>query len=199
MKTIEQLTEDIARIDARLERWANKPMTERRLAKIARQEGRRERLYGQIEAIEEREAAAIERAQPLIDEVTGVELPKDSFTFRVEETDWGVSVFVDIYDSPFDDTFRGGEPLVLRASATGKRTANGTQSRHSTGSLANGQYWTGESYSQTVMAGQSSWSDWPEYSHLALTLAKDDKQWIGGGGFNFVLETADYTTAELFG
>ena len=199
MKTIEQLTEDIARIDARLERWANKPMTERRLAKIARQESRRERLYGQIEAIEEREAAAIERAQPLIDEVTGVELPKDSFTFRVEETDWGVSVFVDIYDSPFDDTFIGGEPLVLRASATGKRTANGTQSRHSTVSLANGQYWTGESYSQTVMAGQSSWSNWPEYSHLALTLAKDDKQWIGGGGFNFVLETADYTTAELFG
>ena len=58
------------------------------------------RLYAQITAIEEREAAAIERAEPLIDEVTGVELPKDSFHVPVEETDWGVSVFVDIYDSP---------------------------------------------------------------------------------------------------
>ena len=198
MKTIEQLTEDIARIDARLERWANKPMTERRLAKIARQESRRERLYGQIEAIEEREAAAIERAEPLIDEVTGVELPKDSFTFRVEETDFGCLVSVDIYDSPFDDTFTGGEPLVLRASATGKRTANGTQSHHTTVTLANGEYWDG-GLRQTVTAGSSSWSDWPEFSHLALTLAKDDKEWIGGGGFNYVLETADLTTAEIFG
>ncbi len=199
MQTIEQLQLKIARIDERLECWYQKPQTEKRIAKIERQIARRERLYGQIEAIEEREAAAIERAEPLIDEVTGVELPKDSFTFRVEETDWGVSVFVDIYDSPFDDTFRGGEPLVLRAGATGKRTANGTQSRHSTVALANGEYWTGESYSQTVMTGSSMWSDWPEFSHLALTLAKDDKQWIGGGGFNYVLETADFTTAELFG
>ena len=199
MQSIEQLQLKIARIDERLESWYQKPQTEKRIAKIERQEQRRERLYAQITAIEEREAAAIERAEPLIDEVTGIELPKDSFTFRIEETDWGVSVFVDIYDSPFDDTFMGGEPLVLRASATGKRTANGTQSRHSTMSLANGEYWTGESYSQTVMTGQSMWSDWPEFSHLALTLAKDDKQWIGGGGFNHVLETADYTTAELFG
>ena len=105
---------------------------------------------------------------------------------------------MDIYDSPFDDTFTGGEPLVLRTGATGKRTAYGTQSRYSTVSLANGEYWTGESYSQTVMTGRSMWSDWPEFSHLALTLAKDDKQWIGGGGFNYVLETADLTTAEIF-
>ena len=32
---------------------------------------------------------------------------------------------------------------------------------------------------------------------MALTLAKDDKQWIDGGGFNYVLETADLTTAEI--
>ena len=191
MQTVEELTAQIERIDQRLECWATKPQTEKRIAKIERQEARRDRLYARIAAIEEREAAAIERAQPLIDEVTGEELPKDSFTFRIEETDWGVSVYVDIYDSPFDDRFTGGEPLWLRASATGKRTAFGTQSRHSTMTLANGEYWTGESYSQTVMTGQSMWADWPEFSHLAFTLGKDRD-------FGFVLETADLVTADVF-
>ena len=197
MQTIEQLQAKIERIGERLECWATKPQTEKRIAKIERQEARREWLYAQITAIEEREAAAIERAEPLIDEVTGVELPKDSFTFRVEETDFGSLVSVDIYDSPFDETFTGGEPLVLRASATGKRTANGTQSHHTTVTLANGEYWDG-GLRQTVTAGSSSWALWPEHTHLALTLAKDDKQWIGGGGFDYVLETADLTTAEIF-
>ena len=192
MQTIEQLQAKIERIGERLECWATKPQTEKRIAKIERQEARRDRLYAQIAAIEERAAAALERAEPLIDEVTGVELPKDNFGFRVEQTDWGVSVFVDIYDSPFDDTFVGGEPLVLRASATGKQTRNGTQSRHSTVSLANGEYWTGESFSQTVMTGSSMWSDWPEFSHLAFTLGKDRD-------LDFVLETADLVTADVFG
>lgn len=192
MQTIEQLQARIERIDERLECWYQKPQTEKRIAKIERQEARRDRLYGQIAAIEEREAAAVERALPLIDEVTGEELPKDSFGFRVGQTDWGVSVFVDIYDSPFDDRFTGGEPLWLRASATGKRTSRGTHSHHTTLSLANGEYWTGESFSQTLVSGSSWWADWPEHSHLALTLAKDRE-------LNFVLETADYTTAELFG
>ena len=100
MQTIEQLQAKIERIGERLECWATKPQTEKRIAKIERQEARRERLYAQITAIEEREAAAIERAEPLIDEVTGVELPKDSFTFRVEADGvWRALYSVDIYDS----------------------------------------------------------------------------------------------------
>ena len=199
MATIAELTAKIERIGERLECWATKPQTEKRIAKIERQEARREWLYAQITAIEEREAAAIERAEPLIDEVTGVELPKDSFTFRVEQTDWGVSVFVDIYDSPFDDTFTGGEPLVLRTGATGKQTANGTQSQ-----LLHGVPGQWRILDRRVLQpnghgwSRACWSDWPEFSHLALTLAKDDKQWINGGGFNYVLETADLTTAEIF-
>ena len=191
MLTIEQLEAQIERINERLVCWAGKPQTEKRIAKIERQEARRDRLYAQIAAIEEREAAAIERAQPLIDPVTGEELPKDSFGFRVVETDWGMSVYVDIYDSPFDDTFIGGQPLWLKAGASGKRTFNGTQSRTSRVSLANGEYWDGLAR-QTVVTGSSSWSDWPEFSHLALTLSKDRE-------FNNIVETADYTTAELFG
>ena len=191
MPSIEQLQTRIERISVRLDCWASKPQTDKRLAKIERLEARRERLYGRIAAIEEREAAAIERAQPLIDEVTGEELPKDSFGFRVEQTDWGVSVFVDVYDSPFDDTFVGGEPLFLRASASGKRTPGGIQSRHSTVSLASGEYWDGLAR-QTLVTGQSTWADWPEFSHLALTLGKDRE-------FTSIVETADYTTAELFG
>ena len=191
MQTIEQLQAKIERINERLECWATKPQTEKRIAKIERQEARRDRLYAQIAAIEEREAAAIERALPLIDEVTGEELPKDSFGFRVEQTDWGVSVFVDIYDSPFDDRFTGGEPLWLRASATGKHNGRGWQSRRTTLSLANGEYWDGLAR-QTVMTGQSMWADWPEFSHLAFTLGKDRD-------FGFVLETADLVTADVFG
>ena len=191
MQTIEQLQARIERINERLECWATKPQTDKRIAKIERLEARRDRLYGRIAAIEERAAAAIERAQPLIDEVTGEELPKDSFDFRVEQTDWGVSVFVDVYDSPFDDTFTGGEPLFLRASATGKRTPRGTLSRHSTVTLANGEYWDGLAR-QTLVTGQSTWSNWPEFSNLALTLGKDRE-------FTSIVETADYTTAELFG
>ena len=191
MPTIEELQARIERINDRLVCWADKSQTDRRIAKIERREARRDRLYAQIAAIEEREAAAIERAQPLIDPVTGEELPKDSFGFRVVETDWGVSVYVDVYDSPFDDTFAGGQPLFLRASASGKRTPGGIQSRHSTVSLASGEYWDGLAR-QTLVTGQSTWADWPEFSHLALTLGKDRE-------FTSIVETADYTTAELFG
>ena len=191
MPSIEQLEAKIARIEERLECWSNKPQTERRIAKIERQEARRDRLYRQIEAIQEREAAALEREQPLIDEVTGQELPKDSFGFRVEHTGWGSTVFVDIYDSPFDDAFTGGEPLWLRASVSGRRTPGGIQSRHSTVKLADGEYWEGLA-NQTVLSGQSNWSLWPEFSHLSLTLAKDP-------GFTTVLETFDGSTADIFG
>ena len=191
MPTIEELQARIERINERLICWADKPQTDRRIAKIERQEARRDRLFAKIAAIEEREAAAIERAQPLIDEVTGEELPKDSFGFQVEQTDWGVSVFVDVYDSPFDDTFVGGEPLCLKASATGKRTPGGVQNRTTTVGVASGEYWDGLAR-QTLVTGQSTWSDWPEFSHLALTLSKDKE-------FTSIVETADYTTAELFG
>ena len=191
MSSIEALTAQIEKIDARLERWADKPQTERRIAKIQRQEARRERLYGQIAAIQEREAAAIERAEPLIDPVTGFELPKDNFGFRFEQTDWGVTVLVDVYDSPFDDFFTAGEELFLKAGASGKRTPFGIQSRHSTVLLADGDYWEGQPI-QTLVAGQSSWADWPEFSHLALTLGKDQQ-------FSSILASASYETAELFG
>ena len=191
MPSIEQLQARIDRIDERLQSWSTKPQTERRLAKIARQEARREHLYAQIAYIEEREAAAIERAEPLIDPVTGFELPKDNFGFRVEQSDWGVTVLVDIYDSPFDDFFTAGEELYLKAGASGKRTPFGIQSRHSTVLLADGDYWEGQPI-QTLVAGQSSWADWPEFSHLALTLGKDRQ-------FSSILASATYETAELFG
>ena len=191
MLTIEQLEAQIERINERLVCWAGKPQTEKRIAKIERQEARRDRLYAQIAAIEEREAAAIERAQPLIDPVTGFELPKDNFGFRVEQSDWGVTVLVDIYDSPFDDFFTAGEELYLRAGASGKRTPFGIQSRHSTVLLADGDYWEGQPI-QTLVAGQSSWADWPEYPNLALTLGKDQQ-------FSSILASATYETTELFG
>ena len=189
MQTIERLLARIERIDARLERWAKQPQTEKRIAKTQRQETRREHLYAQIAIIQEREAAAIERAKPLIDEVTGFELPKDNFGFRFEQTDWGVTVLVDIYDSPFDDFFTGGEPLFLRASATGKQTPFGVQSRHSTVTLADGDYWEGQPL-QTLVAGQGSWSAWPEYPNLALTLGKDQQ-------FSSILASATYETADV--
>ena len=172
MQTIEQLQAKIERIGERLECWYQKPQTEKRIAKIERQIARRDRLYGQIELIEARAAQEEERSQPLIDEVTGAELPRDSFDFRLERTDWGVTVNVDIYDSPFDDTFTGGEPLKLRSSATGRPTRNGFSSWHSTSTLANGQYWEGAA-NQTLVSGSSSNLRWEDYPNLTLTLMKD--------------------------
>ena len=60
MQSIERLLARIERIDARLERWATQPQTEKRIAKTQRQVERREHLYAQIALIEEREAAAID-------------------------------------------------------------------------------------------------------------------------------------------
>ena len=193
MQTIEQLQLKIARIDERLECWYQKPQTEKRIAKIERQIARRDRLYGQIDLIEARAAQEEERSQPLIDEVTGAELPRDSFDFRLERTDWGVTVNVDIYDSPFDDTFTGGEPLLLRTSATGRYTGKGFSSWHRTGTLANGQYWEGLA-NQTLVSGSSAFLDWEEYPNLTVMLIKDtpDRK------VEDELASASYLTADIF-
>jgi len=193
MQAIEQLQARIERIDERLECWYQKPQTEERIAKIERQIARRDHLYGQIELIEERAAQDAERAEPLIDDITGVELPRDSFDFRLERTDWGVTVYVDIYDSPFDDTFTGGEPLKLRSSATGRYNGNGFSSLHSTITLANGQYWEGAA-NQTLISGSSSNLRWEEYPNLTLTLMKDAETF----DVSNELLRVDYLTADIF-
>ena len=194
MQTIEQLQAKIERIGERLECWATKPQTEKRIAKIERQEARRDRLYAQIEAIEERQALEAERSQPLIDELTGVQLPRDSFGFRIEQTDWGVTVSVDVFDSPFDDTFTAGDPLLLRTAATGKQSRFGTSSQYSTVSLANGDYWEG-GFSQTLVSGRSGWQSWEEYPSLTLMLMKDADTWAVSNE----LSSASYQTADIFG
>ena len=101
------------------------------------------------------------------DELTGQPQPFDEFKVRVEceERDdkgrtWG-RIYVDIFDSPLDDTFTGGDPLILRSSFTdGKgmdkngRTWSG-RSRTSTSAFANGDYWNGDN-EQTLMMGSPS-------------------------------------------
>lgn len=190
MLTIEQLQARIERINERLECWSAKPQTDKRVAKIERLKARQDRLYARIAAMEERAVAAIERAEPLIDEVTGEELVKDSFTFRVVNADWGSTVYVDIFDSPDDDRFTAGDPLWLKATASGKHTGRGWLSTNTTVGVASGDYWEGGS-EQTVLTGQSIWADWPEFSHLALTLSKDKEM-------ESIVETADLLTADLF-
>ena len=102
---------------------------------------------------------------------------------------------VDVYDSPFDDTFTGGDPVLLNVRATGRRTQYGTSGRNMTTTLANGDYWAGGER-QTLWIGSSNYDQFPEYETMTVTLAIDTRDWENDNQIGDVLavETFDMTT-----
>ena len=120
------------------------------------------------------------------DELTGQPQPFDEFNvrFECEERDskgrtWGM-IYVDIFDSPLDDTFTGGDPLILRSNfVDGKgydpetgRSWSG-RGRTTTSAFANGDYWDGNN-EQTLMMGSPSLGYTLEnYDSGTVTLFKD--------------------------
>ena len=119
------------------------------------------------------------------DELTGQPQPFDEFKVRIEceERDdkgrtWGM-IYVDIFDSPLDDTFTGGDPLILRSSFTDGKGMddNGrswsSRSHTSTSAFANGDYWNGDN-EQTLMMGSTSLGyTMANYDSGSVTLFKD--------------------------
>ena len=108
--------------------------------------------------------------------------PQDTFeiTYKAPTEDRSFYRFeVDILDSPYDDTFTGGDPVLLNVRATGRRTQWGTSGRNMTTALANGDYWDG-SDEQTLMVGGSGF-DFTGHETATATLAIDTRDWSGVG------------------
>ena len=116
----------------------------------------------------------IERFEERLDKVLN-NAPQDTFeiTYKAPTEDRSFYRFeVDIFDSPHDDTFTGGDDLLLRVRATkpfGGRTLTTT--------LANGDYWAGGD-EQTLTVGGSGY-DFTGYETLTATLAIDTRDWSG--------------------
>ena len=90
---------------------------------------------------------------------------------------WGQGIGgyrIDVVDSPYDDSFTGGDRLKMRASYTGRQTQNGTSHYHSTGTLANGDYWPEGQYTTELITGNSGVnSAFDSYPRLNVTIFLD--------------------------
>ena len=157
---IDLLERRIAKREARLERWSTKKDTVKRIGKRVRQGLR-------LDADRQLLAAR----QDLLTEYRSVEFPQDEFFVTltkdlVEGKDVG-GYLVDVVDSPYDDSFTGGDRLKMRSSFTGRHTQHGFSSYHSTFSLANGPYWPEGEYTKTLQFGRSTLNaDFERYPRL---------------------------------
>ena len=191
MSRIDFLIDKSERLTAQIERWEAKPQTERRIAKIERQKRRLARTLSEIESIQERDRLEAELAQQAEDSL----LPVDTFDVSItKDSVTGAILFnVDVYDSPFDDTFIGGEPLMMKIRGTGKHTPSGFSSFNSRRTLANGEYWDGLTR-QTLINGGAFLGDIEEYPEVAVTIAKDTRDWPGNPmGDILAIQTFDMT------
>ena len=166
------LLDRIDRLQDRIARLQLRPQNDRRVARIARLEDKVE----QVESL----------------------LPQDTFEISFKAPDETGRLYrfeVDVYDSPFDDTFTGGDPVLLNVRATGRRTQYGTSGRNMTTTLANGDYWAGGER-QTLWIGSSNYDQFPEYETMTVTLAIDTRDWENDNQIGDVLavETFDMTT-----
>ena len=137
-------------------------------AKIAKLESRPEKIARR---------ARIERFETRLDKLLN-NAPQDEFSislgqpFPESQPDfWRYTV--DITDSPYDDSFTGGDPLWLRVRGVGKVSHSGGSSGFSRrSSFANGDYWEGNE-SQTLTVGSTWYNEDHQYPELTVTLATE--------------------------
>ena len=170
---IERINERIERLQSSIESCGASERRLRRLErqnqKLINQQNKLDELTGLQDKAEAQEEAGI--------------LP-DSFAFSVTPVgDVLTRVDVQIYDSPFDETFTGGEPLTLRATASGKRTPSGISSATSTVAFANGEYWDGLAR-QTLFYGSSTWNSWADYPELVVSVLNADGDLLATQSFD---------------
>ena len=138
-------------------------------------EAKIEKLESRSEKIARR--ARIERFETRLDKLLN-NAPQDEFSislgqpFPESQPDfWRYTV--EITDSPYDDSFTGGDPLRLSVRGVGKVGHGGGSSGFSRrSSFANGDYWEGNE-SQTLTTGSTWYNDDHQYPELTVTLANE--------------------------
>ena len=149
------------------------------------------RLKAKIEKLESRpekiaRRARIERFETRLDKLLN-NAPQDEFSisldqpFPEEQPDfWRYTV--DITDSPYDDSFTGGDPLWLGVRGVGMAGYKGASSSFGRrSSFANGDYWEGNE-SQTLTIGSTSYDKDHQHPELTVTLAINDVDWKVNNG-----------------
>lgn len=111
---------------------------------------RRQAKIDKLEATIERREQKLSDLEELLDDLSGVVLPPDQFSSRIAD---GI-IYFDVADSPYDDTFTGGDELLYRWGAAQDSTSMGTKRRFSTGLLGSDWPATGDEY--TYFTGSSS-------------------------------------------
>ena len=133
-----------------IDKLESKPLNDRRAARL-------ERLRNRVENLTER----TQLLEPLLDK------------FIISYSDNAIEV--DIYDSPFDDTFERGDPLWVQTTTSVRKPNGGTSTRTMTSTLANGNYWEG-GLEQTVFAGGSGIQDLGSYDQFTVGILDGDNK-----------------------
>ena len=152
MTSIAEFTLKVRRLEAKIEKLESRPQKIARVARIERYEARLDKLLNN--APEDEFSITLSQPSP-------EDLP-DFWRYTVEIT-----------DSPYDDSFTGGDPLWLGVRGVGKVSHSGGSSGFSRrSSLANGDYWEGNE-SQTLTTGSTWYNDDHQYPELTVTLATE--------------------------
>jgi len=133
--------------------------------------------------------------------LANAELP-DGFTITLQQSDdeVGFDRFeFTIFDSPFDDSFTGGDRLMMQVEGV-KTSTDGrkfsTERWTNRDSLANGQYWEGLS-EQTLMAGGYVVDRSFDFDQVTVTLAVDNGEGVADWAAADVLATETIDLTQL--
>ena len=162
---IDLLEARVVRREARLERWASRKQTDRRLAKIEKQN---------LKLDADRQLIAAK--SDLLTAYESVDFPQDEFFVTpTKDLVQGIGGYrIDVVDSPYDDSFSGGDRLKMRAGYTGRRTQYGTSHYFSTSILTNDDYWPEGQYTTELITGNSGVnSAFDSYPNLNVTIFLD--------------------------
>lgn len=180
MTTIDELTGRIDTLQGRIERLESKPTNERREQRLAKLRNRVSRLEDRVDTFE------------LSAQLTESKLPQDSFQLSIKNN----GVEFTVYDSVFDDTFTGGEPLIMQIEATRSKGNGRTQRMTERTTLANGQYWEGLS-EQTIFAGGSVFDRLQSFDQFTVTVATDDGKRPMSFDQDDILAVQTFSSTEL--
>ena len=196
----------IGRIEQKIERLQSRRPTAKRLERIAKQEAKLAKKQNHLAYEMEKAVEQDDLAEGRVS-AREIELPVDTFEFSyrkvqdAEGNDRLLMVDVDVYDSPFDDTFTGGEPLMVRSSATTVQvdpvTGKSCGGKTTTSSAGLTHVWEGGNR-ETISFGDSLYLDWENFREVTVTLAKNDEEWRDGGPLNFPVAEDTFLVADVF-
>lgn len=149
MSSISEYAFKVRRLEAKIEKLESRPQKIARVARIERYEARLDKLMDNAPQDE----FSISLSQPF------PEALPDFWRYTVNIT-----------DSPYDDTFTGGDPLWFQVRGYGRQSEQGGSGGFNRRqSLANGDYWEGNE-SQSFMTGSSWYADDHQHPELTATV-----------------------------